>query len=103
MCRGDEGRFDVDGVPQLSGVLYRRIPPKLAKLGSREPLKRLSIPILSGCLFPLVCELPLEKEEYDNYELYSESDLCVDRRCMGHGKNGGILTMRRLSINELMN
>ena len=74
MCRGYEGRFDVDGVSQLSGVLYRRVPPKLAKLGSREPLKRLSIPILSGCLFPLVYKLPLEKEEDDNDELYREAE-----------------------------
>ena len=103
MCRGYEGRFDVDGVLQLSGVLYRRIPPKLAKLGSREPLKRLSIPILSGCLFPLVYKLPLEKEEDYNDELYREAEAGGERRGMGHGKNGGILTMRRLSINELMN
>ena len=84
-------------------MLYSRIPPKLAKLGSRETLKRLSIPILSGCLFPLVYELPLEKEEDHNNELNREAEAGGERRGMGHGKNGGILTMRRLSINELMN
>ena len=53
-------------------------------------------------LLVLINKFPFNKEEDDDDEFDREAEAGGERRGMGHSKNGGILTMRRLSINELM-